>query len=339
MQSGVDGVNFQTNGAIVMPNRRYSSAYFRYFKARMLNFTRPAFWGTAIFLSITGLAIREFWINPDLLTRNRSRGRTENGNSRLSPEERAIAADIDNLPVLFFDFEQAVLPTLNAAKAQNNQRGQDTNRRVQESKNQETKTSSIPRDGGKVANLSVDNQFLKQAENLLKLESLQTGINRSSNNQFIGDRVTVNPLEAELNPSAYPQYSRLTGKATAPTYLEQALHQSSNPNWKTATGFTTAPANLTNNSTPSQVSNTNFNNTTDSSDSQPLPNQNNPINNQTYYSTPMTNIPQPNPVSPNYQNFDSYGVNPQNNNQVNLNSSQPISEPAPINYAPIPTGR
>lgn len=334
-----------------MSSRRYPPAHLRYFKARLLNLTRPAFWGTAIFLSITGLAIREFWVNPELLTGNRTDSTVVNPNSRLSSEERAIAADIDNLPVLFFDFEQAVLPVLSSSKAQSNQKNNKSiSQKALEDNQQETKTKAVSSDIAKVSGATINNPFLKQAENLLKLESIQSGNSwknttqaASSNDQNQHNNTLVNPLQAELNPATYPNYSSMTGKITTQTPLEIAINQSRNSNqnnlnsFNRSSGLNTYPTNQTTNSNPSYPNNSGY--------SQPL-NQNRNFsngNNPLDYSSTVNNQPvtalNSNNIQVNPNDLQSNPINLTNNIQ-NQQTTYSTTPPQPTtNYAPILTGR
>lgn len=350
-----------------MRSRRYPPAYFRYFRARLLNLTRPAFWGTAIFLSVTGLAIREFWANPELLTggRNQKRAETtqENTNSRLSPEERAVAADIDNLPVLFFDFEQAVLPTLNSARTQANQK--ITPKKTTEQKNQPTQTKAPTNNVANAPSIAIDNPFLKQAESLLKLDlsGSSSGNNSNPNNR----NVMVNPLEAELNPEAHPGYSSITGKSTNPTSLETAINQSRNANSNNPTnswGSNTSASGYIGNSGMNQVPVNNFasgiNGTIDNSGYSPTINSStnyapsnnaSAINNSQLNQQGMQNFQTNQPNFPNSANFNnstnstnSANLNSTNFNNPQLNQPNPttdpnlsVQQPAMINYAPVQT--
>jgi hypothetical protein len=93
-----------------MSHRPYPPAYLRYLKARLWNLGKPGVWGTALFLSVVGLVIRGYWFNPNVLTSPKNAVAPLNTKSSLSAEEKAIAADIDNLPVLLNDVEKTSLP-------------------------------------------------------------------------------------------------------------------------------------------------------------------------------------------------------------------------------------
>ncbi|PSB19266.1 hypothetical protein C7B65_11875 [Phormidesmis priestleyi ULC007] len=83
--------------------RQTSPVAARYLLARLRPLTRPIFWGPAIALMFVILFTWQYWMRPEWLSYfgvNASSGDT----SGLSPEDRAIGADIDTLPMLFNDF-------------------------------------------------------------------------------------------------------------------------------------------------------------------------------------------------------------------------------------------
>ena len=48
-----------------MARSRFGSRRLRYLKARLSIFTRPAFLVAAVFLSVVGFVVKEYWTNPD----------------------------------------------------------------------------------------------------------------------------------------------------------------------------------------------------------------------------------------------------------------------------------
>ena len=159
-----------------MPRSQYPSPYFRYLKARLWNLARPGFWGTAIFLSVVGLVIREHWSNPDFFTQWQKNQFTASNQkpSSLSTEDKAIAADIDNLPVLLNESGQ-MMPAIPG-----NLGGQNLADSVKAlddlvSKNQAVMRQAQPNVNTAVANSATatrPNPFLLQAENLLQVGTL-----------------------------------------------------------------------------------------------------------------------------------------------------------------------
>ncbi len=180
-----------------MPNRHYPPAYLRYFKARLLNLAKPSFWVTAIFLSVIGLVIREYWFNPNILTYNQNEEVTavQSDNSDLSAEDRAIVADIDNLPALFEDLEQGNLPitaTIPPVTFQaNNQDNSPKEVNKQQSANSAASSSELS-----TLNITspnpVKNPFVSEAENLLQSGTFNIG------NQSLG----ISSLTASSQPTA-----------------------------------------------------------------------------------------------------------------------------------------
>ncbi|NJL09925.1 MAG: hypothetical protein HC908_06300 [Calothrix sp. SM1_7_51] len=96
-----------------MPRSQYPSPNLRFLRARLSNLARPSFWGTAIFLCVIGFVIKEYWSNPDFLSRGQQNSAPTQQNTSqtyLSDEDKAIAADIDNLPVLLEEGKEAFFP-------------------------------------------------------------------------------------------------------------------------------------------------------------------------------------------------------------------------------------
>jgi hypothetical protein len=236
---------FLTNFNFAMPQRHYPPAYLRYLKARLWNLARPSFWGTAIVLSVVGLIIKEYWTNPGFLVNSQTKpvaSPQQRVDSSLSAEDKAIAADIDNLPVLYNDAEQAELPpTANTPKDQ----AQPKSKGLLDdllNKRQPAASDSKLNLGLDTVNLApapkITNPFLTQADNLLQVGTFQTNTQtstNSNNNSLSGssfqpgvtatspslgtqfnnqpDRningLTINPLQAALNQSRNQKQSSL----------------------------------------------------------------------------------------------------------------------------------
>ncbi len=177
------------NSPFIMSNRRLSSPYFRYLKARLWNLARPGFWGTAIFLSVVGLTIREFWMRPDMFTSRQSKpaATQADANSTLSAEDRAIVADIDNLSVLQHDSKQVAQPALDTAEPISQPKSGNQNPLQQAVKNQNTSNdtklnSNANVQGAPTPSVKYVNPFLTQAENLLQFGNPL----RNGNDGFVG---------------------------------------------------------------------------------------------------------------------------------------------------------
>ncbi|MCP6758734.1 MAG: hypothetical protein NHB32_08185 [Fischerella sp. CENA71] len=291
-----------------MSGRRYPLTYLRFLKASLWNLARPSFWGTAIFLAVVGFVLEEYWQQPDLFNFKpvkQQAGAKNSVNSSLSQEDKAIAADIDNLPVLFYDFVHGTLPST-ATNIQQNTKLDNTNNILESlSKQKTTATDANSNSGLKLVNPAstpkLENPFVSQTENLLQFKNSQ------NNNQFLGvNGLTTSSIQTDTtqtstnvgmgftNPINYKQNTAVVSP------LQTALNQSTNQSLS-----------LGNRTTLSQISQTN---------SLLLPNQNlasttvfngnaiAPVNNTTNYPnqnsvSPAANIPNqyPNLSTPSIQ--------------------------------------
>lgn len=245
-----------------MKNRRYPSPYFRYLKARLWNLTRPGFWGTAIFLFIVGLVIREFWSRPDIFTKQSQPVATQTqANSSLSAEDKAVVADIDNLSVLNYDFEQSLQPTLNLVESSS--KSKKGNKSALEEAISKKNTASDTKlnstvEGVKSSSVA-KNPFITQANNLLQFANVQNnnrflGLNslnqsssqedgtESSSNLRLGDRrnsfygrnyqknIAVNSLEGTLNQSISNRNLSVSNNSNYLNSLQPSSNQLFSPN-------------------------------------------------------------------------------------------------------------
>ncbi len=235
-----------------MPNRHYPPAYLRYLRARLRNLGRPGFWGTAIFLSVVGLVTWEYWSNPEIFVYKQKKQVTSQkpADSSLSEENKAIAADIDNLPVLFNDFDEATL-SLTANTPQEKTEAKKSKGLLEDVINKQKSTSDPKLNPGLGVNNDtspvVKNPFVVQTENLLR-----TGT-ADSNNQFLGFKsltgasestgeeqtssnfgvgltnqtnknknfLPISPLQAALNQSKNQKLSRFDDNPTQTNVLGQ----------------------------------------------------------------------------------------------------------------------
>ena len=168
-----------------MVRRYYPPASLRYLKARLWNLSRPGFWVTAIFLSAIGLVIKEYWIHPDFLTKGQIKQvATNQPANSLSKEDKAIAADIDNLPVLYNEAAQTSLPPTVITPKENTQANNSKslldalNSTGQTSASEAKPNSSADAHSSSAPNL--ENPFLTQAESLLHVGTSGT------NSQLLG---------------------------------------------------------------------------------------------------------------------------------------------------------
>ncbi len=117
-----------------MNNFKSTPPSMRYLGARLKPFRRPLFWGSLGLTSLIGLALYQYWHHPDWLNGNLSEIDTTNNSpasklsnlaneQKISAEDLAVGADLDNLDVLLQELEQnQTLPlgqTVNPKKSNN----------------------------------------------------------------------------------------------------------------------------------------------------------------------------------------------------------------------------
>ncbi|MGF2036035.1 MAG: hypothetical protein RMZ43_012090 [Nostoc sp. CmiVER01] len=342
-----------------MPNRHYPPAYLRYLKARLWNLGRPGFWGTAIFLSIVGLVTWEYWSNPDIFVyKQKSQvASQEPTDSSLSEENKAIAADIDNLPVLFNDFNQAT-PLVTPNNPKENTEAKNSQNSLEDVIKKQNSANDTKLNPGLGVNAdtssSFKNPFVVQTENLLRTgtvdnnsqflgikplttasestegetpSSLSIGLtNQTNKNQ---NSVPTNPLQAGFNQSTNQQYSSFNGTGTQTNGLSRAsepgttlippINSLPNQNSLPNAGLTTGTGYT---STGTNLQQNPYSNVNNLNNGQILPN--NGLNTGTGYTSTGTNLPQ----SP-YNNL--------NNGQI-LPNVAPVTPPGtyavPSNIAP-----
>ncbi|MEH1924253.1 hypothetical protein [Nostoc sp.] len=320
-----------------MSNRRYPPAYLRYLRARLWNLGRPGFWVTAIVLSVVGLVTWEYLSNPDIFVYKQKNEVTSQApvDSSLSEENKAIAADIDNLPVLFNDFEEAALSlTANTPK----EKAKDKNSKgfledVIKKQNSPGDTKVNPALGvNGDTSPAVKNPFVVQTENLLRTGTADSG------NQFLGIK-TLNgasePTEGEQTSSSLDvgltNQTNKNQNSLSINPLQAALNQSTNQKLSSFNGTTPTQTNALNGvSDPATTLMPPINS---------LPNQNSlpstGLSPGTNYTSTGTNLPQ----SP-YNNLNNAQVVPNNglttgtnlpqNPYSNLNNAQVVPNLAPV---------
>ncbi|MBW4631869.1 MAG: hypothetical protein KME30_08160 [Iphinoe sp. HA4291-MV1] len=208
-----------------MSRRHHSPTYLRYLKARLWNLARPSVWGTAIFLSIVGLVIKEYWIHPDFLTHwQKNQVADNNKSANLSEEDRAIAADIDNLPLLYnTDSDQVNPPAAKTlaskqnTQVKNNKSLLDTLNSNAQTSTSDAKSKPDVKESNSTPVQTLENPFVTQAESLLQLSNFQNRSYSQSNalTSSIGQQNSVqNSFQNNVSESA----------------LQTALNQSKNQN-------------------------------------------------------------------------------------------------------------
>ncbi|MBH8553951.1 hypothetical protein I8751_16545 [Nostocaceae cyanobacterium CENA357] len=349
-----------------MPHRHYPPAYLRYIKARLWNLGKPSFWGTAIFLSVVGLAILKYWSNPNFTDKqNNQVTSTQPKDPSLTAEDKAIAADIDNLPALYSDLEDINLPAITSTSPEKSQAKKSQGFLQDVISKQLSSNSAKPNsDLGTVNNASApkkQNPFVSQTENLLRFGTLENGnqfsgvksLNTSSeltNTAGTSSRLgietdksenssSISPLQSSLNQSSNQSISNFNGvNSTQTNSLGQTYYgggvQTSPSN--ILPSQTLAPTNGLNNGTgyiQPTVPNATPNPYNNLNNAQALPNQTfsptTRLNNGTGYIQPTV----PNPTPNSYNNLNNAQALP---NQTfsptpRLNTGTGYTQPAVTN--------
>ncbi|MEB3179675.1 MAG: hypothetical protein VKL59_11665 [Nostocaceae cyanobacterium] len=325
-----------------MPRHYQTPPSLRYLKARLRTLTRPAIWGTAIFLSVVGLLIREYWLNPNFFAHllNNPVASSQNQNdSSLSPEDRAIAADIDNSPALLNEIQQSQLLATPGGfndknKASNNQGLFDQVIKKQQnsaaaaiatptnsnpSNWNQTPVSPLANPNPSIVNPAptplMENPFVVQAQNLLQSGTLDRTINSLNTKPLTG---FPSPAVASTIPTTKVQQ------------LDNQPNQNQNPNPVTPlqTAINPYPTSsslpINNREITPQTSGLTQPLSTNTLTSQPLPSTTS-FNQLTGYNQPaVTNIP-PQPV------------NDLTNNQPISSTNSTVTPVAPVAPTNIPS--
>ncbi len=228
-----------------MPSRYYPPASLRYLKARLWNLSRPGFWVTAIFLSAIGLVIKEYWTHPDFLTKGQIKQVASNeSDNSLSKEDKAIAADIDNLPVLYNDAAQTSLPPTVITPKENTPANNSKslldalNSTGKTSASEAKSNSSVDAHSSSAPNL--ENPFLTQAESLLHVGTSGTnsqllGSNSSTSSTVQPGAITPSSIvqpgvapSSTIQPGVAP--SSIVQPGVAPTYPNSSLGSANQTN-------------------------------------------------------------------------------------------------------------
>ncbi|WP_413173761.1 hypothetical protein [Anabaena azotica] len=186
-----------------MPERNYPPAYFRYLKARLSNFLRPSFWGTGFFLVAVALVVRAYWSNPGIFTvqpnQEPNKETVKKEATDISEEDKAIAADIDNMPTLFSDFAQATLSTTTINVEKKTEKN-NSPIFVEDEINQqnvaanEVKSNSRLITVSNVSSPSAKNPFVVQTQHLLKFDRNYV------ENEFLGIN-NITTLPSKTSPT------------------------------------------------------------------------------------------------------------------------------------------
>ncbi|MEA5596502.1 hypothetical protein [Rivularia sp. UHCC 0363] len=324
---------------------RYTSPRLRYLKARLSVLTRPSFLIAAVFLTTVGFVIKEYWTNPDFLkfTDNQLPS-TSSNQSPLSEEDKAIAADIDNLSIINYDQQQAQIPITTNIKERDKLKKQNQEQLTkildlaQKSETANEIKSNTQSATTNTLSPSAQNPFLAQAENLLKFNgsneqpaiannispfsSLQVpqtssnGINNNSNQNVASESALKTAIDRPNNQSqGNSTAATSTNNLTLPTSpINQGLRQNpSNPLVDTTVfnqPLNTQPQNPYSNFNNNQIQypDNNYNQPYDFNNNQYLNN----YNQQNSYSNYNNQLPTNNYNQPNLNNQ----VQPYSNNNT-----------------------
>lgn len=324
-----------------MSNRRLSSPYVRYLKARLWNLARPGFWGTALFLSVIGLTIREFWMRPDMLISRQSKpaATQPQANSSLSAEDRAIAADIDNLPILAYDSEQTEESAVDIAEPISQPKKGNQNPLQEALKNQNisntVKSNSNPAVSTAPApSFKYDNPFLTQAQNLLQFgNALRDRNNRSTGLNAANSSSQTQSNQLESNLSQDLNTTNSTQRLVANGSLEAALNPSSLTPLPTQTPFNQI---ISRSQLTTQPSNNNFNTAPQAINNSLPPTQFVQPNLTTQPSTYYSNFNGANPTQiPAYTNSSTINSVPPTTSYSNVNGASTTTQQT-FNTQPLP---
>ncbi|NET35938.1 MAG: hypothetical protein F6K19_28580 [Cyanothece sp. SIO1E1] len=96
-----------------MSSSKRTPSALRYMKARLKPLSKPMFWCPAMVLMVSTAFFWEYWTHPEWLQQVEGNGPgSDQVGLGSSPEDRAIGADIDSLPVLINELEEIAIPAL-----------------------------------------------------------------------------------------------------------------------------------------------------------------------------------------------------------------------------------
>ncbi len=324
-----------------MSRFHHRSPRLRYLRARLLIFTRPSFLAAVVFLACLGFVVKEYWTNPNFLKFNQSQEASSRTPSSpqflLSDEDKAIAADIGNLSVLDYDQQQANTPITTNIKDGKQIRQQEEaqlnkildiaqkNQKVNQIQPNTTKSQTSA-----TRSVSLQNPFLKQAENLLKFNSDRGNTNANANNlspfpttQTPGDSFNLGidnsrsaNSESALQKAINESNNKKNQEDTSTD--EKAFGESLQNDKKAASPNSSTNQKLLQNQTDSLVNTNLFNQPLNNQSQNPNANNNNqfPANNFNNYTQPgLNNQSQPN-------NYAQPGLNNQAQPYGNFNNNQ-----------------
>ncbi len=215
-----------------MPHRPYPPAYLRYLQARLSIFRQSAFWGISLFLLSIGIISWEYWLKSDHISQQQNskvipEQPVIQSDSTMSDEDKSIAADIDNLPVLLNDFQQAAL-SATLVNSQAIDFPQENNNFLEDAikkNNENNQSKNINYMANNITPTMDKNPFVTQSENLLQLRRNDRVSQFSGNNTLTKlPEITTSTTNSGNDPTSNNDSSVLMNP------LETAIKQSSNYN-------------------------------------------------------------------------------------------------------------
>ncbi|OUL23166.1 hypothetical protein BV378_22090 [Nostoc sp. RF31YmG] len=328
-----------------MSNRDYPPAHLRYLKARLRNLGQPSFWVTAIFLSVLGLGMWEYLSNPDMFTQkqNQEVAAPKVAESSLSTEDRAAVADIDNLPVLIKDFEQANLAAT-LSLPEENSKAKNSQSLFDDVINQQPAATNVAKSNPSlgivngIAAPKQNNPFVVQADNLLR--------SGYSNSPLLGAKSLTTSSEETEGATSFNQEIELANQnnksqnSIVNSPLQSAINQSQNQNLSSLNSLTSSPTNIMGTNSYSKVTSTSqnlsgFNNPTFSPTSSTAATSTPPSNglpSQTLPANPSLNTG-PGYTQPTTTNLTQNPYTNFNNSQLLPNGVQATSVTSPVTSA------
>lgn len=231
-------------------------AALRYFKARLRPLARPQFWLALTVLSLVGVFAAAYFTNPEQFAfgenNQNAAPATGNGNqtvdTTLTPEEKAIAADIDNSAVLEQDLltipslqltpetqkEQGLFDEFMKQRQANDGTGSSGSQQTQKSLAEQSLSNPFsikPQDTPSVVNPVVPNLFNPGA-------SAPNPANSTTQNP---GSATVNPLQSALDRQAGNNSTLVNPNGTPINPLQSALDRNPTGNSTIASPQTGTP--------------------------------------------------------------------------------------------------
>ncbi len=349
-------------------------AFWRYFGARLKPFTKPLFLGSVGFLTLSGVAIYQYWHHPDLLqNRIEEPLKAVLGSRNLQPispvleEDLAALADIDNIELLLQEMAQSQAAnsfnSISSTKKGNNKNVANTKfSRFKKQQEDKFKNASAASSNYLKRNNNALEQLLKPpsinnfSSNLPKKQNTNNIVSNAKSNTTTNNvgRLYLSNSNSVLNNPVKSPYSRSNHLSKLGDFSgdlkirqevvnnTQGINSSSNFsdsfNQTQVTQLNNLPNQATNiNNLPnrfSSPSNTSQNNTTINSQNQE--NNSIPLNRSNIYFAPRINYNQSVPSNYQLQPSGFAQQNPRTFNQLNPSNSNLLENNSRVNNT-LPT--